>query len=237
MDLNSNNNENKLQNSSKLISDKNKDNTNINGIKEEISNNIEDMEILNINQLLISNLNNQQQNNNSYSQTKLFNIKEYQNCFYIENFEQFGILYIPKSFDQKICIVENDKEFKNINPLKTYQVDSIIGIFDLNDNKYLGVISSSTKIANIMDSQIYIISSIDLIKITNNKESLSDINLMKYIKILFSTGNFYYSNSYNLSLSLYNQSIINNSNDIKKANSKFLINNTLLRYFIDNNIL
>ena len=237
MDLNNNNNnENNLQNSSTLISDENKDNMNINGIQEQISNNFDDMEILNINQLLISDLNNQQQNNSSYSQTKLFNIKEYQNSFYIENSEQFGILKIPKSFDQKICIVENDNEFKNINPVKTYQVDSIIGIFDINDNKYLGVISSSTKIANIMDSQIYTIGSIDLIKITNNKESLSDINLIQYIKILFSTGNFYYSNSYNLSLSLYNQSIMNNSNDIKKANSKFLINNSLLKYFIDNNI-
>jgi hypothetical protein len=123
----------------------------------------------------------------------------------------------------------------NINFINNLQADSIIGIFDLNDNKYLGMVNTSTKIVNFMDSYLYCINSIELLKITNNKESLSDINLIKNLKNLFSTGNFYYSNNYDVSLSLYTQSKINNSG-YNKLYSKFLINSSLLKYFLDNNI-
>ena len=123
----------------------------------------------------------------------------------------------------------------NKNTVIIVQANSIIGIFDLNDNKYLGVITSSTEIIKFMDSHLYIINSIELIQITNNKESKADINLLKNIKNIFSTGNFYYSNDYDISLSLYKQNI-NDDADNNIFNSKYLINSSLLKYFIENNI-
>ena len=64
---------------------------------------------------------------------KPFNIKESHFNIYIENVNQLCTIKIPKSFDNKISIVDNQNELMNINPIKTYQADSIIGIFDLNN--------------------------------------------------------------------------------------------------------
>ncbi len=54
---------------------------------------------------------------------------------------------IEKSFN-KIYQVKDFTEMLNLNPIKTYQVDSILGIIDINrNNKYLLVMSSSQLIA------------------------------------------------------------------------------------------
>ena len=207
--------------------------------KEDYLDEFDDIETLNINQILIDDSQNSKKYDSSFSKNKLFNIKGDNLNIYIENIEQFCSIKIPKSFDQKISIVTNESELKNFNCINIVQADSIIGIFELNDNKYLGVITSSTEIINFMDSYLYTINSIELIQITNNKESLTDINLLKNIKNLFSTGNFYYSNNYDISLSLYNQYIINNSDENDNDNlnnSKFLINFSLLKYFYESHV-
>ena len=168
---------------------------------------------------------------------KPFNIKESHFNIYIENVNQLCTIKIPKSFDNKIFIVDNQNELMNINPIKTYQADSIIGIFDLNDNKYLGIVTSSTQVANIFDYCIYNIKSIQLIKITYNNYTITDLNVIKFILYAFSCSNFYYSNNYDISLSLYNQSIKNNvEGNSNFINSKYIINSSLLKYFLENNI-
>ena len=215
------------------ISKNNSSNNNINSQHDPRD---QDMnENLNINQLLKEESINSKQNK-SFSHNKTFNIKENHLGIYIENIYQCCTIKIPKSLDKKICIVESENELMSLNQIKTIQADSIMGIFDLNANKYLGIITSSTCVAKLMDSNIYRINSIDLIKITYNQESLADQNLIPNIKNFFNSGNFYYSNNYDISLSLYNQSKINNQGDNKYLiNSKYSINWTLLKYFIDSN--
>ena len=229
---------NKIEKQNLNISNENLNNINDEKfLKEEKE--FDDIETLNINQMLIDDSQNSKKNNSSFYKNKLFNIKGDNLNIYIENIKQFCSIKIPKSFDQKISIVNNESEIKKFNCINIVQADSIIGIFDLNDNKYLGVITSSTEIINFMDSNLYAINSIELIQITNNNESLTDINLLKNIKNLFSSRNFYYSNNYDLSLSLYNQYIVNNSDEVDNDNinnSKFLINSSLLKYFYESHI-
>ena len=229
---------NKIEKQNLNISNENLNNINDEKfLKEEKE--FDDIETLNINQMLIDDSQNSKKNNSSFYKNKLFNIKGDNLNIYIENIKQFCSIKIPKSFDQKISIVSNESEIKKFNCINIVQADSIIGIFDLNDNKYLGVITSSTEIINFMDSNLYAINSIELIQITNNNESLTDINLLKNIKNLFSSRNFYYSNNYDLSLSLYNQYIVNNSDEVDNDNinnSKFLINSSLLKYFYESHI-
>ena len=188
---------------------------------------------LNINNLL----NNNQNNKSPFNKNKLYNIKETNSLIYIHNNYQNCTIKLEKSQNNKISIVDNAYEFINLNSNKDLQADSIIGIFDLNDNKYLGYVNISTEITSFMYSYFYCINSIELLKITNNKESLSDINLIKNIKQLFSTGNFYYSNNnYDISVSLKYQTKINNSVNNNIINSKYLINYSLIKVFLDNNI-
>ena len=195
--------------------------------------NFDNIDNLNINKFL----NNNQTNNGSFNKNKLYNIKENNSFIYIHNNNHNCTIKLAKSFDNKIIRVDNENEFINVNSFRTLQADSIIGIFDLTDNKYFGFVNISTEIKLFMDSYFYCINSIELLKITNNKESMSDINLIKNIKHLFSTGNFYYSNNYDLSLSLKFQSKLNNSyNNRNIINSKYFINYSLIKDFLDNNI-
>ena len=183
---------------------------------------------LNINQFM-GNLNMPPPNYSFCPQSKIFNIKESKFSIYIENIKQNCTIKITKSFDKKIKIVDSESELMELNPLRTSQADAIIGIFNLNDNKYLGVVTSSAIVANIFDSNLYNIKSVELIKITNNNESKSDENFINNIKNLFLTGNFYYSDKYDISLS--------NAYDNKnKIQSKYLINYSLIKNFIDDNV-
>ena len=183
---------------------------------------------LNINQFM-GNLNMPPSNYSFCPQSKIFNIKESKFSIYIENIKQNCTIKITKSFDKKIKIVDSESELMELNPLRTSQADAIIGIFNLNDNKYLGVVTSSAIVANIFDANLYNIKSVELIKITNNNESKSDENFINNIKNLFLTGNFYYSDKYDISLS--------NAYDNKnKIQSKYLINYSLIKNFIDDNV-
>ena len=213
---------NNSQNSQINNSNQNQNNFNNNNNQNQMTENINDFQNLNINDTL--------GNSANINSRKLYNIKESKSCIYIENINQICTIKIPKSFE-KIYLVDNENELINFFPDNISQADAIIGIFDLKNNKYLAVVTSSIHVANINGSDLYNIISVEFIKITNNNESINDSNLIKNIKSLFSTRNFYYSNNYDISLSLYNQSKINN-----KSNSKYLMNISLIKYFIDNNI-
>ena len=233
MDLHNSEFNNNLENEN--LNNKNQNQNNHKKDNPQYDDDLDDIENLNINQILIDDSKKNEKEEPSFVSNKLFNIKANNSYIYIENINQFCTIKIPKSFKEKISIVDNNDEFMNKNTVNIVQANSIIGIFDLNDNKYLGVITSSTEIIKFMDSHLYVINSIELIQITNNKESKADINLLKNIKNIFSTGNFYYSNDYDISLSLYKQNI-NDDADNNIFNSKYLINSSLLKYFIENNI-
>ena len=181
-----------------------------------------------------------QENNNMYANekenqiqnNKYFKIKETLNEFIIKNNKNNKSTKISK-ISQK----ENSNEV-----IGKYEVDSIIGIFEINDKKYLGVVISSKVAAKVLNSFLFKIIKVKLIKMTNENESLSDKKLREEIENIFLTENFYFSNEYDLSLSLYSQFIMNsydydgNNNNKKKLISKYLINSKHLKYFIENNI-
>ena len=181
-----------------------------------------------------------QENNNMYANekenqiqnNKYFKIKETLNEFIIKNNKNNKSIKISK-ISQK----ENSNEV-----IGKYEVDSIIGIFEINDKKYLGVVISSKVAAKVLNSFLFKIIKVKLIKMTNENESLSDKKLREEIENIFLTENFYFSNEYDLSLSLYSQFIMNsydydgNNNNKKKLISKYLINSKHLKYFIENNI-
>ena len=174
---------------------------------------------------------NQSQNSQN---NKYFKINETINEFYIRNNKN------NKSI--KIYKLDRERENGNKDIIRTYQADSIIGIYELNEKKYLGIVTSSKIAAKIFNFYIFRIIKVELIKMSNNKETMSDIKLKEEIENIFSTQNFYYSNEYDLSLSLYSQNVINsydfdgNNNNKKKLESKYLINSDNLKYFVENNI-
>ena len=135
---------------------------------------------------------------------------------------------IEKNFN-KIYLVKDFTEMLNLNPMKSYQVDSILGIIDLNgNNKYLLVVSSTQFIANILGVAIYNILDVDLIKITLFNENENEKNRMAGVKKLFQTKNFYFSNEVDLS----NNNIF--SKNKKNIISDYCVNSSLLKYFFDN---
>ena len=191
--------------------------------------------------------NNASDNNNSNSNpissnNKLFNIKVSDTDLYIENQKKKLVIKIPKNFNNKISLVENEYEIMSINQKEFYQADSILGIFSLNNNKYLAIVTSAKVAAKVLGSFLFNILTIELIKITNNNATSNEYNLVKDIKNLFSTKNFYFSNDFDLSLSLYNQYKINsydyngNNSNKKQLKSKYIINSSMLKYFVNNNI-
>ena len=139
--------------------------------------------------------NNQNQNN------KYFKIKETLNEFFIRNNKNNKSIKISK-------IYTSPKEYSN-EVIGVYDVDSVIGIFEVNDKKYLGVVTSSKVAAKLLNSFLFKITKIILIKMTNVNETSSDKKLREEIENIFLTENFYFSNEYDLSLSLYSQNIMN----------------------------
>ena len=198
---------------------------------------------LNIPNNIYTNNNYNSSNNNNSSKNQLYNIKVTNTDIYIKNQKKNLIIRIPKIFDIKMFMVENEYEYININEIEKYQADSILGILDLNNNnKYLVIVTSSKVAAKVLGSFLFNITSVELIKISNNNESPNEINNINDIKNLFSTKNFYFSNDFDLSLSLYSQYKINNydyngnNSNKKQLKSKYLINSSLLKYFVDNSI-
>ena len=179
---------------------------------------------------LNNNIQNSYMNNNiqiSQINAKPFNIIEMEKEIFIENINQFNCIKILKDNSNKIEII-NKNDIPN-NPTKKTQADAIIGFFNFNNIKYLGIVANSEESAMILTSKIYLIKSIELIKITNNNESPYNLSLKENIKNLFATKNFYYSNDYKLSLILSQHNQYN-------INEKYLMNYSLLKIFFENNI-
>ena len=125
-------------------------------------NNDNNIPTINLNQFS-NNINNMNDNNNSNqisSKNKTYNIKVTNTDIYIENKNKKSIIKIQKSFNKKIYIVENEYEYINANYIESYQADSIIGIFELNNNKYLGIITSSKIAAKVLGSFLFNITSV-----------------------------------------------------------------------------
>ena len=159
---------------------------------------------------------------------KIYTIKETGSHLYIENTKKIALMAIEKNFN-KIYTVKDFTEMLNVNPMKSYQVDSILGIIDLNgNNKYLLVVSLSQIIANILGANIFNILDVDLIKITLFNENDNEKNRMVGVKKLFQTKNFYYSNDIDLS----NNNIF--SKNKKNRITDYCVNSSLLQYFFDN---
>ena len=161
------------------------------------------------------------------NQKKLYTIKETGSHLYIENTKKITIIAIEKSFN-KIYQVKDFSEMLSLNQIKSYQVDSILGIIDINgNNKYLLVVSSSQLIGDVMGAEIYNILDVDLIQITLFNESENEKNRINGVKKLFQSKNFYYSNEVDLSSSLFAKNKKNIIND-------YCINAFLLQNFFDN---
>ena len=104
----------------------------------------------------------------------------------------------------KISPVTDYDEILNMKYITSFKVDLILGILDINNsNKYLVVLTSSKIAAKLRGSYIYYIYSVRLVRITLYKETEEQQKCIKEIIGLFSTRNFYYSNDYDISLSLY----------------------------------
>ena len=98
--------------------------------------------------------NNNNQNQNSQIE-KYYKIKETINEFYIKNNK------INKSIKiSKINRVQNESK----DAINIYQADSIIGIFDINDKKYLGIVTESKVSAKLLNNFIFRILKVKLIK-------------------------------------------------------------------------
>ena len=215
-----NKNDNKINDNNMKDNNKNISNSNQNN-KDKNSNNFKSN----------NNTNNTTKSNNiSKSEEKrkpMYTIKETGSHIYIENTKKISLIAIEKSFD-KIYTVKDFSEMLNLNPIKTYNVNSILGIIDINgNNKYLLIVSSSKIVANIMGADIYNILDVDLIQITLFNESENEQNRKNGVKKLFQSKNFYYCNELDLSNNIFDRNKKNIIND-------YCVNTSLLKYFFDN---
>ena len=220
------------------IAEKINENNNINEENIKIENKLDNLNINEKNdnnknnnntvKLQESNINTQNKNQPEKKST-YFIIKETGSNIYIENVKKMSSIAIEKSFN-KIYQVLDFNEVLNLNIIKQYSVDAILGIIDINgNNKYILVVSSSKLIANIIGADIYNIFDVDLIKITLFDESENERNRITGVKKLFQSKNFYYSNKIDLCQNLFIKNRKNIIND-------FCVNSSLLKYFFDNSI-
>ena len=216
----------------KIILEKDKDKDKINNFNNEndISKNINEQ----VNNEIRNDNKNREKNKDLVSENKvetnkkLYTIKETGSHLYIENNKKIKSMAIEKSFD-KIYQVQDFNEILNLNPIKSYHVDSILGIIDINgNNKYLLVVISSQLFANILGGDIYNILDVDLVKITLFNENENEKNRINGVKKLFNSKNFYYSNEIDLTS--------NNIFDKSKKNiiTDYCVNTSLLKYFFNN---
>ena len=154
----------------------------------------------------------------------LYSIIETGTNVYIKHEKTNKVITMDRNLEKIRTITDYD-EILNLKYISIYNVDSILGILDIyNSNKYLIVVISSKIAAKFKGSYIYNIHAVKLVRITLYKETEDEKKCSKEIVGLFATRNFYYSNDYDLSLSLNNQEKnINNHN--------YLINLSLLKNF------
>ena len=115
-------------------------------------------------------------------------------------------------------------EYLNRKNCNEFQVDSIIGILNIdNQNKYILFVSSSIIAAKFKGNYIYNIDSINYLKINFQEKTQDEIKRINEIQTLFKWRHFYYSNTYNISKSLQTQD--------NQDNNNFLFNDLLLNDF------
>ena len=154
---------------------------------------------------------------------------ETRNKLYINHQKSCKVVAIDRSFE-KFYEVKDYDEVLNMKMVTTIQADSILGILDINkSNKYLIIVTSSKIAAKFRGSYIYNIHNVRLVKITFYKETEDEEKCKKEIIGLFATRNFYYSNDYDLSLSL-------NMQEKNISDNEYLINLSLLIPFYNNKI-
>ena len=169
------------------------------------------------------------QQSNPISSLGYYTIIESGTNVYIKHEKSNKIIKMDRNLN-KISQVTDYDEILNMKYITSFKVDSILGILDINNlNKYLVVVTSSKIAAKLRGSYIYNIYNIRLVKITLFKETEEELKCIKEILGLFSTRNFYYSNDYDLSLSLYMK-------EKNIRNNNYLINLSLLRNFFMFNI-
>ena len=148
---------------------------------------------------------------------------------YIKHEKSNTIIEMDRNLS-KISQVTDYDAILNMKYITSFKVDSILGILDINNsNKYLVVVTSSKIAAKLRGSYIYNIYNIRLVRITLFKETEEEQKCIKEIIGLFSTRNFYYSNDYDISLSLYMK-------EKNIQNNNYLINLSLLRNFFIFNV-
>ena len=153
-----------------------------------------------------------------------YTIFESRNNVYIKNEKKNKFISMDRDL-QKIAEFTDYDEILNMKYATTFQVDSILGILDIKKgNKYLVTVVSSKIAGKFKGCYIYNIHQIRLVRITFVKENEDEAKCIKEVNQLFSTRNFYYSNDYDLSLSL-------NMQEQNKQNNNYLINLSFLRYF------
>ena len=199
--------------------------------KDKIIENNKDIKTENINGNLVplksDNTNPNEKINLPEKKLKNFIIKETGSNIYIENTKKIMTMAIEKSLN-KLYILKDINEMLNINIIKSYSVDAVLGIIDINgNNKYILVVYSSKLIANIIGSDIYNILDVDFIKITLFDETENERKRMLGVKKLFQSKNFYYSKTIDLCQNLFIKNRKNVIND-------FCINSSLLKLFFDN---
>ena len=156
-------------------------------------------------------------------------IMETRDKVYIKHQKSCRVVAIDRSFE-KFYEVKDYDEVLNMKMVTTIQADSILGILDINkSNKYLIIVTSSKIAAKFRGSYIYNIHNVRLVKITFFKEAEDEEKCKKEITGLFATRNFYYSNDYDLSLSL-------NMQEKNISDNEYLINLSLLIPFYNNKI-
>ena len=159
----------------------------------------------------------------------LFTISVGAEKIYIRHHKSNKLIFISRE-DFIIGEVDNYEEFLNKKGYKDYQADSILGIFSYDKkNKYLLLVSTSKIAAKFNGAFIYNINNVNYIKINFAQENKEEMKMIKDIQNLLSSQNFYYSNDYDISKSLYNQ-------DNGIDNNSYLMNLLLMDDFIKNNV-
>ena len=159
----------------------------------------------------------------------LYTISACPNRIYIRHHKSNKMIFISRE-DFTISEIVNFNDYMNEKYHNDCQADSIIGIFNYDENtKYLVYVTSSKLAAKFKGAYIYNITSVNLFKINFAEEKKEEKMRINEIKNFLSSKNFYYSIDYDISKSLYNQ-------DNGIDNDNYLMNTLLLTDFIQFNI-
>ena len=148
---------------------------------------------------------------------------------YIRNNKLNKVISIKRD-DFNITEITDYDEVLNMKRHNEYQADSILGIFNYDkENKYLLLVTKSILSAKFKGAYIYNIDTVSFIKINFGGENKEENARINDIKNFLSSKNFYYSNDYDISKSLYVQ-------DNEIDNNDYLINLLLMTDFITFNV-